>query len=156
MAQRVLARKVQGGRRDIRRADLHRLERAPSAQRHGQSDGDGPSARSHVCDAERPDPRTLLARPQATHDLRLSQFDEPFRLRPRDQRPWVHQHGQPEELLEPTDIRNRLPGRPPLDPGPKHSAGIRPDRRVRVRQDDRPTHPDGVSQQKLRIEPGRL
>ena len=111
---------------------------------------------SHVRDPQRRPVRRTCNGAQSAHDLGLCQLDEPLRLRPRDQRPAVHLEREPVELLEPTQVGDRLAGSAALDVGSIPACGVCADRRLGMRQHDRSTDTDRMAQQQLGVEPRRL
>ena len=90
------------------------------------------------------------------HHLGLREFDEPFGLRPRDERSRVDAEGQAVELLDLSDVRHRLAGGSPCHAGAVGRLCVGTDRRVRVGDDRGPVHPDGIAEQQLGVQPRRL
>ena len=97
-----------------------------------------------------------VPRAQGPHGGRKCELDQSLRLGSRDQRPGVDLEREPVELLEPTQICDGLAGGAALDVGAVSNCGVEADRRLGVRQNDRPPDADGVPQQELRVEPWRL
>ena len=152
----ILAGELERVGRDVHREDLDRLERVQAPERDSERDRDRAAPRTDVRDPKRRRATTAARRSEPAHDLGLGEVDEQLGLGPRDEGPLVDLERQPVELLEPADVRHRLAGRAAFDVRLVAARGVGPDRRLGMGQHDRPSDPDRVSEQQLRVEPRRL
>ena len=156
MPDGVLPCEVERVRRDVDRQQHDLVGMHPAA---AQVRGDRDRDRA----APRPDiehPQLVARRPHAhhqpPHDLLDRQVDQPLRLGSRDERPGVDGEHEPVELLDAADVRDGLAGQPPVQRRPERPLRAGPDLRVGMGVDRRALHADGMAEEQLRVEPGRL
>ena len=89
-------------------------------------------------------------------DLGDGKLDEPLRLWPRDERSPIDGEGEAHELLEASDVRHRLAGRPPLDEGPEPLRLAVTDGRPAIGDDPTAIEVEDAPEEQLGVEPRRL
>jgi hypothetical protein len=156
MAHRVLAGQLRGLVGHVRGHDLDLAQHPPAPKSHGEGNRDRSAPGPHVGDGEGWCARRSRRPAQAIGDLREGEAHEQLGLGSRDQRPGIHGEGDPVELLEAAEIRDRLACRAAADVIVEPRRGLRADACLRVGEQGGPLDVQRVRQQQLSVQAGAL
>lgn len=128
------------------------IKHPPRPKANGDRDGDCAASGPNVHDPDRRRTVRSRRRQEPGGDVGLGELDEPLRFWPRDQGTLIDGQCEPGELLQATQVGDRLTGFVAGDGGlePGHLAVT--DRGLGMGQHARPIDPEDVRQEQLRIQ----